>query len=155
MLLFRNIARIFAQHGNFTGRTSREEYWSFVLFYNFVMLIVSTSLLALPFQWVACVIALISIPLAAAAVRRLHDVGHSGYWLLLCLMPAISGYFMISYQNENAFVTLLSAFTCIVSAIACYLPLRWLNSQGQTMRNRFGDVPDAHLYDESNIFLSR
>lgn len=136
-----HVIDIFARHGDFSGRTSREEYWSFVLFYNVVMLIVSASILALPIQLVAAVFAMISVPLAAVAVRRLHDVGRSGKWLLLVPLSVLAGYFTLSQQDASHPSTIVWAIVCLVSGIACYLPIRWLNSPGQMHPNKYGYAP--------------
>lgn len=136
-----HVANIFAHHGDFCGRTSREEYWSFVLFYNVVMLVVSASLLALPFQVIVTIFSLITVPLAAAAVRRLHDVGHSGKWLLLVPLSLLSGYLTLIQHGASDPSTIGWAILCVVSGIASYLPVRWLNSPGQTCANQFGAVP--------------
>lgn len=136
-----HVANIFARHGDFSGRTSREEYWSFVLFYNVVMLIVSASFLALPIQVVAAVFAMISVPLAAVAVRRLHDVGRSGKWLLLVPLSTLSGYLTLAQHSASSPSAIGWAILCLVSGIACYLPIRWLNSPGQMHPNKYGSAP--------------
>lgn len=42
------------------------------------------------------VLAVLSIPLAASMVRRLHDVGRSGFWLVWLAVPVI-GWFLLYY----------------------------------------------------------
>lgn len=141
--LSHHVVNIFARHGDFSGRTTREEYWSFVLFYNVVMLVISASIFALPLQIIAAVFALISVPLVSVGVRRLHDVGRSGKWLILLLISCFSGFMTLAYQAANDPMVLVWSFLCVVSAIASYLPVRWLNSPGEQSANRFGDVPSA------------
>lgn len=34
------------------------------------------------------------VPALAVSVRRLHDVGKSGWWILICLVPVIGVYFL-------------------------------------------------------------
>jgi len=73
----------FSNYANFKGRAKRSEYWYFVLFAAiayFVAALLSPDLYALVF------LALL-IPTFAAAVRRLHDGGRSGWNILWTLVP--------------------------------------------------------------------
>ena len=75
---------VWKNYGNFEGRASRKEYWNFVLF-NFLV----TLILALVSAGILSVIyvILVIVPSVAVAVRRLHDVGKSGWMLLAGLVP--------------------------------------------------------------------
>ena len=71
----------------FSGRARRSEYWRFYLFYIFSIFIFYIIYLA----GINLIIIYISsfvlyIPLLAAEVRRFHDIGYSGYWVLLPLL---------------------------------------------------------------------
>jgi uncharacterized membrane protein YhaH (DUF805 family) len=78
----------------FSGRARRKEYWFFTLFYFLVLLLLGVvSELAGPgaedaliFLAGAFFLALF-LPALAVTVRRLHDVGRSGWWILLGLVP--------------------------------------------------------------------
>ncbi len=79
---------------NFSGRARREEYW----YYSLAVFVVSAILSVLSeagtvgviFSIVSFLFSLcIIIPGIAVSVRRLHDTGRSGWWLLLCLIPLI------------------------------------------------------------------
>jgi uncharacterized membrane protein YhaH (DUF805 family) len=72
-----------SNYANFNGRAKRSEYWYFVLFAAityFAAALLSPGLYAVAF------FALI-IPTFAAGVRRLHDVGRSGWNILWSLVP--------------------------------------------------------------------
>jgi len=75
---------------NFEGRARRREYWMFILFNS--LFAIATAfldvLLGLGFLYVLYALAMI-IPGLAVAVRRLHDIGKSGWWLLIVLLPII------------------------------------------------------------------
>ena len=71
-----------SKYADFNGRASRPEYWWFVLF----SFIVSILTMFLPFVSLIAALALF-LPSLAAAVRRLHDIDKSGWWLLLVLVP--------------------------------------------------------------------
>lgn len=73
MNLTDSVKSCFSKYATFEGRAKRSEYWwfwltSFVLAYvPFVGFIYSLAAL---------------IPTIAVGVRRLHDTGHCGWWLL-------------------------------------------------------------------------
>lgn len=69
----------------FNGRASRAEYWMFVLINTLILCTVSlleglvTGSAKLGFASRAYQLA-VALPFAAVYVRRLHDVGRSGWW---------------------------------------------------------------------------
>lgn len=71
------------KYATFSGRASRSEYWYFYLFYLIMYAIgagvgASIGYLAIMYLFILPFM----LPLFAAGVRRMHDVGRSG-WLLL------------------------------------------------------------------------
>jgi uncharacterized membrane protein YhaH (DUF805 family) len=87
------------KYADFEGRARRKEYWMFVLFQFIIfvgVMVLSTvggmisSILGLLFSLVFLVIALgLLVPGLAIAVRRLHDTGRSGWFILLSMVPVI------------------------------------------------------------------
>ncbi|WP_392558925.1 DUF805 domain-containing protein [Orbus mooreae] len=84
-------------YANFNGRARRQEYWMFTLFN--VIFIIAILILAgilssisetlgsiMGFVYFIYVLA-VFIPNLAVTVRRLHDTGKSGWWILICLIP--------------------------------------------------------------------
>ncbi|MFM7331223.1 MAG: DUF805 domain-containing protein [Brachymonas sp.] len=70
---------------DFDGRASRSEFWWFFLF-QFILVIVLSLVLSL----LGTIASLaLFLPGLAAGVRRLHDIGKSGWWLLIWLLPLI------------------------------------------------------------------
>jgi len=70
---------------DFKGRARRKEYWYFVLFSNLITLPLSFLAESLPIISIVSLVfslALI-IPSLATGVRRMHDVGKSGWFLLI------------------------------------------------------------------------
>jgi len=92
-------------YADFKGRARRKEFWMFALFY-WIFLVPGTLLWMLLFSLLAThyghivmvfvtlgygpayVLALL-LPLLAVSVRRLHDLGRSGWWMLLSLASFI------------------------------------------------------------------
>ena len=78
-------------YAHFSGRASRSEYWWWWLVY-FVVYVVVAFVLALSRStalWAVVALAglLLIIPSLAVFVRRLHDVGRSGWWWLIAFFP--------------------------------------------------------------------
>ena len=83
----------------FTGRSRRKEYWFFVLFYLLIAIVLGTvdGVTGLGVLSPLGTLALL-VPSIAVAIRRLHDVGKSGWWLLLGFVPLVGLvllYFMV------------------------------------------------------------
>jgi len=68
---------------NFTGRATRSQLWWFVLIY--FTLLLPAGYLAEAYHPVLgyIVYVLIVVPMISVGVRRLHDIGRSGFWWLL------------------------------------------------------------------------
>lgn len=91
----------FRKYVDFSGRGSRSEYWWFVLAY--IVVAVVTGLIHEVVYLVAILAFL--LPLLAAGARRLHDIGKSGWWLLLGLIPLIGLvllYFMVQPSQPES-----------------------------------------------------
>ena len=90
---------------NFSGRASRSEFWWFCLF-NFIIGIVTTVL----FFWntdimnvVQTIVSLaLLLPGLGLCVRRLHDIGKSGWWILLAFIPIIGAIILIIFYCQNS-----------------------------------------------------
>lgn len=100
-----------SRYADFTGRTRRKGYWMFVLFYFIFAVIVGVVdgvIGTAPVLGGLYSLALL-LPYIAVTVRRLHDTGRSGWWILIALLPLIGGLvllvFMVldSEENENEY----------------------------------------------------
>ena len=88
------IRSVFSQYAGFSGRASRSEFWIWwgFLVVVFVAIGAIAALVGPTGFIVAAVFALaVFIPNLAVTVRRLHDSGRSGWWLLLIFVPFIGG----------------------------------------------------------------
>ena len=92
------------KYADFSGRAPRAEYWWFYLFYfvvlMFAMIVDSLigSHLALNYGFASVLVGLgFFIPTLAAGIRRLHDTDHSGWWLLIALVPLIGAIVLIVF----------------------------------------------------------
>ncbi len=71
------------EFSNFSGKATRLEYWWFFLFVLLVMA-VATIIHEKAYQIVGV---FLLIPYLAVGTRRLNDIGRSGWWQLLLLVP--------------------------------------------------------------------
>jgi uncharacterized membrane protein YhaH (DUF805 family) len=81
-------------YANFSGRARRSEFWWFILF-NFAAQIAASIVDAIVasiigFSVLAFIVMLaLFVPGLAVSIRRLHDTGRSGWWILLGLIPLV------------------------------------------------------------------
>ncbi len=87
-----------SNYANFSGRATRSEFWWFILFYFLVLMFsgILDLILGTNFIFYLPCIALF-VPAISVQVRRNHDVGKSGwlilvpfYSLYLCVQPSIA-----------------------------------------------------------------
>ncbi|QKV18591.1 DUF805 domain-containing protein [Oricola thermophila] len=89
------VMHCFSNYARFRGRARRPEFWYFAIF-NYAVLAgliaIAPYLSNLPRKHellgVAYLLA-VFVPSLAVGVRRLHDTGRSGWWLLIWLVPVI------------------------------------------------------------------
>lgn len=97
--------KVLKQYADFRGRARRKEYWYFVLFNGIFALIAMglDNLLGITFSsfdlyygpiYLLYGLALL-IPNLAVSVRRLHDIGKSGWWILISIIPIIGAIWLI------------------------------------------------------------
>ena len=85
------------QYADFSGRARRKEYWIFslinyiIIFFLYILQIVmieSTLWLIFPIIFFLYAVA-VFLPGLTVNIRRLHDIGKSGWWYLIYLIPII------------------------------------------------------------------
>lgn len=68
----------------------------FVLFNIIVAAVISIVGSLIGLKWLASLYSLaVFIPSLALSIRRLHDTGRSGWWLLIGLVPLIGGIWLL------------------------------------------------------------
>ena len=99
---------------NFNGRASRSEYWWFALFAIIVSFIATALEIAAGVAFLNIIFSLaIFLPYLGLGFRRLHDLGKSGWWLLISFIPILG------------FIVLLVFFVM----------------EGENHPNQYGEVP--------------
>jgi uncharacterized membrane protein YhaH (DUF805 family) len=82
---------VLKKYAVFNGRARRQEFWMFFLF-NFIIGLVLAILEAIVpvIRFIGIIYGLgVLIPYLAVGVRRLHDTGRTGWWLLIGLIPIV------------------------------------------------------------------
>lgn len=97
------VEHAFSNYAVFEGRARRSEYWYFQLF-NYLVIngllllsFVGLGLLLLPLYLLAAM-----IPGWAVSWRRMHDIGRSGAWCLLSLIPLAGAILMIVWASQDS-----------------------------------------------------
>lgn len=122
MSMFEAYKRYWKNAFNFTGRARRKEYWGPVLFNQIIVFLCIVIMMAIaiptlatstennisPYFFIAPIMYLLMIlfglatffPTLSSSIRRLHDVGKSGWWMLLFMLaPMIIGFVFSTVMN--------------------------------------------------------
>jgi uncharacterized membrane protein YhaH (DUF805 family) len=90
--------KVLRQYVDFAGRARRKEYWMFTLVNVIIALVLAildnvltTGILGLVYSLA------VLLPSLAVGVRRLHDTGRSGWWLLISLIPLIGAIVLVVF----------------------------------------------------------
>ena len=94
---------VLKKYAVFSGRARRTEFWMFVL----INLIISLALgliegmIGSPGVVGMLYSLAVLIPGIAVSVRRLHDTGRTGWWLLLSFIPLIGAIVLIIFMAQE------------------------------------------------------
>jgi uncharacterized membrane protein YhaH (DUF805 family) len=102
--------RVLKKYAVFSGRARRAEYWQFTVVYYTIAILLSLLLIlaagagvqkalwSLAFVYNLAMI----LPSLAVTVRRLHDTNHSGWWMLISLVPIIGGIIFLVWMVTDS-----------------------------------------------------
>jgi uncharacterized membrane protein YhaH (DUF805 family) len=96
------------KYADFSGRARRMEYWMFVLFNVLISIVLAfidkaTGTLNADYGigLLGGIFSLaVLVPGLAVSVRRLHDTGRSGWWLLIGLIPLVGVIVLIVFMLQ-------------------------------------------------------
>ena len=79
------------RYADFKGKTSRRQFWMGCLCFVLLLLTLFCIDLATGLMFVCTLVGTLAltVPFAAAAIRRLHDTGRSGWWFLIQYVPVV------------------------------------------------------------------
>lgn len=134
------------KYGDFKGRSSREEFWSFVglvivlqALAGFVGMVFGVGPLLS-----AVVSALLIIPQLAVAVRRLHDVGKSGMELVFPFIMLLALPLAFAFRGLLPQIVALGLLGTVLIVFANLL--RLFLKPGATVPNQYGGAPTAFSF---------
>ena len=133
--LIANFRRVVTRHYfDFHGRATRAQFWQYVLVYLAITILVDfIGFRILSALWLLG----LCLPTAGVTIRRLHDIGRSGWWLLLPIVPAfLMGSFFFVFWPLTMVLGLTFAAFCAYLIYLYLLP----GTQGG---NRYGPDPKA------------
>lgn len=96
---------VLKKYAVFSGRAQRAEFWCFALFNLLILValsfldgVIGTFDREIGYGLLAGIYNLgVLVPSVAVSVRRLHDIGRTGWWLLILLLPLIGLVLMIVF----------------------------------------------------------
>lgn len=75
--------QVLKKYADFNGRARRSEYWYFILFSTIIATILDIATVNSRLKFIYYLYSLlVLIPTIAVAIRRVHDVNKSGWWIL-------------------------------------------------------------------------
>ena len=98
------------KYATFGGRACRSEYWCFFLFYVAIALVLGVVDGAFGFldgrqgmgPLAGLFVLAMLLPSLAVSARRLHDIGRSGWWLLLSLLPLVGAVVLLLFALRDS-----------------------------------------------------
>ncbi|MDY0779637.1 DUF805 domain-containing protein [Tenacibaculum sp. IB213877] len=96
--------KVLKQYADFNGRARRKEYWMFTLFHIIIIFLLvfiigiggtNESFNSPLFYLIIIYVLATIIPTIAVTVRRLHDIGKSGYWYFITFIPYIGSFWLL------------------------------------------------------------
>lgn len=150
------IVTCFSKYADFSGRARRSEYWFWVLFNLIVSFAVNifSSMLGSSTLSLIVVVALL-IPSISVTVRRLHDIGKSGWYYLLLVVPIVLMFFLlftylftfdIHYGGSSSILYIMGLLE-IASLILAIIFIIWLAKDSQPGMNKYGPNPKENNFD--------
>lgn len=88
---------------NFNGRSSRSEFWWYALFTFILGAIIGFVFSGTIYTIVSGIINLgLLLPGLGLAVRRMHDIDKSGWWVLINLIPLVGSIIFIIWAVKDS-----------------------------------------------------
>lgn len=159
------IKSVFLKYATFSGRACRSEFWYFILFDMLVKIALLYADKFMPFsipitdtynfQLLSTIWSLgVLVPLLAVGVRRLHDIGRSGWSLLLPVLPYVLiiviiavAYFLDSEADKWIGSIVILGIITLVLTIRLII---WFCRDSQPGTNEWGPNPKEHTESVSD-----
>ena len=129
-------------YASFKGRARRKEFWYFQLFYFlFIFVAIIVDLYAdLDGVLSAILILLMFLPDTSVSVRRLHDLGYSGWWYVIFIILDIVGTVWSESLDQRTF------WARLLPHIGTFIFFGMVDKEGEPQNNKWGPNPKAGIY---------
>ncbi|PIA82071.1 hypothetical protein BFR04_12275 [Gaetbulibacter sp. 4G1] len=173
----------YVDYWNFNGRSRRKEFWSVILLqiligsiftalHYFYFNLEKDFYIKFPFYVLVFVYTLITlVPTVTVHVRRLHDVGKTGWWhpagisfifniilgIIIILIIFIYGLIVLLFYNGNppfdsdiihSLAEILSYFIAIFLFLSILTGIVFLFSDSEKGSNKWGENPKKNVYSK-------
>jgi uncharacterized membrane protein YhaH (DUF805 family) len=154
------MSNVFPTAFAFRGRIGRASYWLLNIFCGFALFVSSVSVAltanytnASPVNVFAAAVAIVGVFIFLAScvaffgtgVRRLHDRGKSGLWIILYypVYVVLFNLMLFIQMDDRSFDARVIAAICIAAAITVWSIIDLAVLKGKPADNRYGPVVDA------------
>lgn len=88
---------VLKKYADFSGRARRQEYWMFTLIQSIIVIALVAVDFALGTMPIITLVYTLGtlVPTLAVLVRRLHDLGKSGWWYFISFVPFVGGIWLL------------------------------------------------------------
>ena len=98
--------KVLKNYAGFSGRARRKEYWMFALCHWVILFVLGVlagvtgmdMLFAVPVLYALATLS----PAFAVSIRRLHDTGRSGWWVLIGLVPIVGPIVLLVFTVQDS-----------------------------------------------------
>lgn len=135
---------------DFEGRVGRQEFWYYVLAYVvlFIGLAVVQHILFIGHFLTMLLTLTFLLPNLGIGVRRLHDIGRSGWWILIGVVPGaliISSMMFAFLLGGLGLMLFTGSLLWLVSLAAAILLIYWYAQPGTSGANQYGPAPTSSI----------
>jgi len=95
---------VLKKYAVFSGRARRKEYWMFFLFNLIIVIAIGIVESIIGSAGVIGMLYSLAVllPGIAVSIRRLHDTGRTGWWMLVGLVPVIGAIVLIIFMVQDS-----------------------------------------------------
>jgi len=110
---------------NYKGKTNREEYLMFGAIFSIILIPAYIINLLFPTIYVASIVSIIFLPTTLAlTIRRLHDTGRNGWWLLPPFLILCIIIYLLKIKPDSILVIPVFIIESMLSILLFYLVLQ-------------------------------